>query len=67
MLSSNQIGAIYMAISALSFSIMDILVKLMSATYPIGEIVFFRGFFGLVPIIFIMPKKKFFKILKQKK
>jgi drug/metabolite transporter (DMT)-like permease len=59
MLSSNQIGAIYMAISALSFSIMDILVKLMSAIYPIGEIVFFRGFFGLIPILFIVPRDRY--------
>jgi hypothetical protein len=33
-----------MAISALSFSIMDILVKLMSVSYPIGEIVFLGVF-----------------------
>ena len=67
MLSSNQIGAIYMAISALSFSIMDVLVKFMSATYPTGEIIFFRGFFGLIPIIFIIPReryKKFFQTTK---
>ena len=65
MLSSNQIGAIYMAISAVSFSIMDILVKIMSASYPTGEIVFFRGLFGLIPIFFIIQEtdiKIFFKL-----
>jgi drug/metabolite transporter (DMT)-like permease len=69
MLSSNQIGAIYMAISALSFSIMDVLVKLMSSIYPTGEIIFFRGFFGLIPIIFIIPQnryKNFFQTTKLK-
>lgn len=69
MLSSNQIGAIYMAISALSFSIMDVLVKLMSSIYPTGEIIFFRGFFGLIPIIFIIPRdryKNFFQTTKLK-
>src|SRR5210317_1218203 len=59
MLSLNQIGAIYMAISALSFSIMDVLVKFMSTTYPTGEIIFFRGFFGLIPIIFIIPRERY--------
>ena len=48
-----------MAISAMSFSIMDILVKLMSATYPTGELVFFRGFFGLIPIFFIIPRERY--------
>jgi len=65
MLSSNQIGAIYMAISAVSFSIMDILVKIMSASYPTGEIVFFRGLFGLIPIFLLFPErdiKIFFKL-----
>ena len=38
---------------------MDTLVKLMSATYPIGELVFFRGFFGLIPIFFIIPKERY--------
>lgn len=69
MLSSNQIGAIYMAISALSFSIMDVLVKFMSSIYPTGEIIFFRGFFGLIPIIFIIPRdryKNFFQTTKLK-
>ena len=59
MLSSNQIGALYMAISAMSFSIMDILVKIMSESYPTGELVFFRGFFGLIPIFFIIPKDRY--------
>ncbi len=69
MLSSNQIGAIYMAISALSFSIMDVLVKFMTSIYPTGEIIFFRGFFGLIPIIFIIPRdryKNFFQTTKLK-
>ena len=46
---------------------MEILVKFLSSSYPIGELVFFRGFFGLLPIIFVMPKKKFFQNFKTKK
>lgn len=67
MLSSNQIGAIYMAISAVSFSIMDILVKIMSASYPTGEIVFFRGLFGLIPIFFIIPRERYKNLFQTKK
>ena len=67
MLSSNQIGALYMAISAVSFSIMDVLVKLMSISYPIGEIAFFRGFFGLIPIFFIIPKERYKNLFETKK
>ena len=46
-----------MGISAMSFSIMDILVKLMSVTYPTGELVFFRGFFGLIPIFLLYQER----------
>ena len=67
MLSSNQIGALYMAISAVSFSIMDILVKIMSDYYPIGEIVFFRGLFGVIPILFIIPKDRYKNLFQIKK
>ena len=67
MLSSNQIGALYMAISAVSFSIMDILVKIMSDYYPIGEIVFFRGLFGVIPILFIIPKDRYKNLFQTKK
>jgi drug/metabolite transporter (DMT)-like permease len=67
MLSSNQIGAVYMAISAVSFSIMDILVKIMSASYPTGEIVFFRGLFGLIPIFFIIPRDRYKNLFQTKK
>ena len=67
MLSSNQIGALYMAISAVSFSIMDILVKVMSDYYPIGEIVFFRGLFGVIPILFIIPKDRYKNLFQTKK
>jgi len=66
MLSSNQIGAVYMAISAVSFSIMDILVKIMSASYPTGEIVFFRGLFGLIPIFFIIPRERYKNLFQTK-
>ena len=57
MISKNQLGIIFMILSVISFSVMDIVVKLMSSHYPIGQLIFFRGFFGLIPILFIIPKE----------
>lgn len=37
--------------STVVFTLMATLVKLASADYPIGEIVFFRSFFALVPVL----------------
>ncbi len=48
-----------MIFSVLSFSIMDISVKLMSSSYPVGQLVFFRGFLGLIPIFFIIPFNRY--------
>ena len=67
MILNTKSGPYYFLISVIFFSVMEILVKFLSSSYPIGELVFFRGFFGLLPIIFIMPKKKFFQNFKTKK
>ena len=47
-----------MFLSDCSFSVMDLIVK-WSENYPLGEVLFFRGFFGLIPIFFLIPKSKF--------
>ena len=67
MILNTKSGPFYFLISVIFFSVREILVKFLSSSYPIGELVFFRGFFGLLPIIFIMPKKKFFQNFKTKK
>ena len=46
-----------MFLSVCSFSVMDLIVK-WSADYPLGEVLFFRGFFGLIPIFFLIPKNR---------
>ena len=46
-----------MFMSVCAFSIMDLLVK-WSQEYPTGEVLFFRGFFGLLPTYFLIPKDK---------
>ncbi len=67
MISKNQLGIVYMIFSVLSFSIMDIIVKLMSVSYPTGQLIFFRGLFGLIPIFFIIPKERFKNLLETNK
>ena len=67
MISKNQLGIIFMILSVISFSVMDIVVKLMSSHYPIGQLIFFRGLFGLIPILFIIPKERFGNLLKTEK
>ncbi|WP_415303801.1 DMT family transporter [Candidatus Pelagibacter sp. Uisw_090] len=57
MLTKNQLGFLYMFLSICTFSVMDLLVK-WSSDYPTGEVLFFRGFFGLLPTYFLIPKNK---------
>ena len=58
MLSKNQLGFFYMFLSICAFSIMDVIVK-WSVDYPIGQVLFFRGFFGIVFYFFIIPRDRF--------
>jgi drug/metabolite transporter (DMT)-like permease len=57
MLTKNQSGFLYMFISVCAFSFMDLLVK-WSADYPLGQVLFFRGFFGVVIYFLIMPRDR---------
>ncbi|MDA9751715.1 DMT family transporter [Candidatus Pelagibacter sp.] len=57
MLSKNQLGFLYMFLSVCAFSVMDIIVK-WSQHYPLGEVLFFRGFFGVIFYLFIIPSDR---------
>jgi drug/metabolite transporter (DMT)-like permease len=57
MLNKNQWGFLYMLLSVCTFSIMDLIVK-WSGDYPTGQVMFFRGFFGIIPIFFLIPREK---------
>ena len=46
-----------MFLSVCAFSIMDLIVK-WSEHYPLGEVLFFRGFFGLLFYFFIIPRER---------
>ena len=47
-----------MFMSVCAFSIMDLIVK-WSETYPLGQVIFFRGFFGVLLYFLIMPRERF--------
>jgi len=57
MLSKNQLGFLYMFMSVCAFSIMDLIVK-WSNSYPLGQVLFFRGFFGVIFYFFIIPRER---------
>tara|TARA_Y100000817_G_C16765476_1_gene503636 strand:+ start:74 stop:955 length:882 start_codon:yes stop_codon:yes gene_type:complete len=63
MLSKNQLGFLYMFISICAFSVMDLIVK-WSENYPVGEVLFFRGLFGMITIFFLIPREKYFNFYK---
>ena len=46
-----------MFMSVCAFSVMDLIVK-WSDSYPLGQVLFFRGFFGLVFYFFIIPRDR---------
>ncbi len=52
-----------MFISVCAFSIMDVIVK-WSDDYPVGQVLFFRGFFGIIPLLFLIPKERHFDFYK---
>ena len=52
-----------MFISVCAFSLMDVIVK-WSDDYPVGQVLFFRGFCGIIPILFLIPKDRFIDFYK---
>ena len=57
MLNKNQLGFLYMFLSVCAFSIMDLIIK-WTSDYPLGQVIFFRGFFGIIFYFFIIPKNR---------
>ena len=66
MLSKNQLGFLYMFMSICAFSLMDVIVK-WSVDYPIGQILFFRGFFGIIFYFFVIPKDRLHNFYQTKR
>ena len=66
MLSKNQLGFLYMFLSIIGFSLMDVIVK-WSVDYPVGQVLFFRGFFGIIFYFFIIPRERLHDFYKTKR
>ena len=52
-----------MFMSVCAFSVMDAIVK-WSDAYPVGQVLFFRGFCGMIPIFFLIPRERYFDFYK---
>ena len=65
MFTKNQLGILYMFIGCLYFFGYGFTCK-MVGEYPTGEVLFFRGFFGLLPTFFLIPKNKLKTFYKTK-
>jgi len=63
--NQNQLGAIYMTLSVLFFCFMDILIKI-THEYDVGQVMFSRAIFGLIPIFFLIPKERLKDFYKTK-
>ncbi len=63
--NQNHLGGICMILSVLFFSLMDVLIKITNE-YDVGQVMFSRALFGLIPIFFLIPKKKLKNFYKTK-
>tara|TARA_B100002052_G_scaffold277580_1_gene283194 strand:+ start:13 stop:858 length:846 start_codon:yes stop_codon:yes gene_type:complete len=52
--------------SICAFSLMDVIVK-WSVDYPIGQVLFFRGFFGIIFYFFVIPKERLHNFYQTKR
>ena len=55
-----------MFLSIIGFSLMDVIVK-WSVYYPVGQVLFFRGFFGIIFYFFIIPRERLHDFYKTKR
>ena len=55
--NQNHLGGICMILSVLFFSLMDVLIKITNE-YDVGQVMFSRALFGLIPIFFLIPRNK---------
>ena len=66
MLTKSQKAVLYMTGSVVCFSTMDLIVKYLN-NVPFGQVLFMRFFFGMIPILFLIPRDKIFTFYKTKR
>ena len=57
-------GIAYISASTLVFTVMSVLVKVLSETYPIVELVFARSLFALIPCLLLIRQAGGFHVLR---
>ena len=63
--NQNHLGGICMILSVLFFSLMDVLIKI-TEEYDVGQVIFSRAIFGLIPIFFLIPRERLKDFYKTK-
>ena len=63
--ATRAIGNIVLAVAL--FAVMDAMVKWLSATYPVIELVFFRAFFALIPLSLVVARDGGWRTLKTRR
>ncbi len=58
MFTRNQLGVLYGIASIACFAMMDACVKWLDM-FPVGQVLFSRFFFGLIPILMLVPRGEF--------
>ena len=58
MFTRNQLGVLYGIASVACFAMMDASVKWLDM-FPVGQVLFSRFFFGLIPILMLVPRSEF--------
>ena len=58
MCTRNQLGVLYGIASVACFAMMDASVKWLDM-FPVGQVLFSRFFFGLIPILMLVPRGEF--------
>jgi len=58
LLTRNQLGVLYGIASVACFAMMDASVKWLDM-FPVGQVLFSRFFFGLIPILLLVPRGEF--------
>ena len=64
--NQNHLGALCMILSVLFFSFMDCLIKITATDFAVGQVMFSRALFGLIPIFFLIPKNRLKHFYKTK-
>lgn len=63
----NVLGAIHMVAGLFLFGVMEVLIKLNAAEYPVHQLVFFRASFGLIPCLVMVRQAGGLKTLKTRR